>query len=121
MIRCGQIRTPIGLVRERLGDSGRFGGTSCRTAPDSSHAGSGRYSRGGRPTMSITEIASTGLLRVVAPAAAETSATDVPDHALRAVALATLASSAGMLRPSRNQLPSRAVKATARTPKRNKL
>jgi hypothetical protein len=71
--------------------------------------------------MSITEIASTGLLRVVAPTAAETSATDVPDHALRAVALATLATSAGMLRPSRNALPSRAVKAAPKSAKRAKL
>src|SRR5205085_9055453 len=73
--------------------------------------------QGREADMSITEIASTGLLRVVAPPAAETNATDIPDHAMRAVALATLATSAGMLRPARNQLPSRAIKPTAKAAK----
>src|SRR3954452_4709554 len=75
---------------------------------------------GGSP-MSITEIASTGLLRMVAPLSAESSATDVPDHALRAVALATLATSAGIVRPAQTQSPVRAVKPSAKTGKQVRL
>ena len=63
--------------------------------------------------MSITEIAATGLLRMMVPPGPDAAGTELPEGAARAIALASLQASTGV-RPSTTQLPSRALKAPAK-------
>src|SRR3954452_19768854 len=66
--------------------------------------------------MSITEIAATGLLRLMVPPAADSSSSELPESATRAIALAALQATTGMRRPGL-QLPSQAPTAPPRNPK----
>src|SRR3954470_654246 len=70
----------------------------------------------GRKLMSITEIAATGLLRLMVPPAADSSSSELPESATRAIALAALQATTGM-RSAGLQLPSQAPTAPPRNPK----
>src|SRR5436309_3958739 len=79
----------------------------------------GRSSKGTRPgqggigAMTITEIAATGLLRVMVPAGPDVSRSELPDGATRAIALAALQSTTGV-RGAVPELPSQSMTGPAR-------
>jgi hypothetical protein len=69
---------------------------------------------GGRHAMSITEIAATGLLRTMVPAATDASRSELPESAARAIALAALDATVGS-HAATLQLPRQAAAPPPRT------
>src|SRR4051812_7810864 len=67
--------------------------------------------------MSITEIASTGLLRILATAPSDTQSHETTDNAFRSVAFSTLGEAAGVVRSIRPDTPERAVRPPRRIAK----
>ena len=65
--------------------------------------------------MTITEIAATGLLRMMVPAGPDTTRSELPEGATRAIALAALQATTGVRGPV-PELPSRALTSSARNP-----
>ena len=66
--------------------------------------------------MSITEIAATGLLRLMVTPASDSSSSELPESSTRAIALAALQATTGMRSPAM-ELPSRALTAPPRNTK----